>query len=111
MLPMADNRLYVDFGVWGTIRKVALSLVAVAVLGGLALWYVPVLKQAAALQKEIEIKRAALKKQQALHQRYSDEINALRTDPEAVERAIREILGYGKPGETRYHFEKDTDHK
>ena len=102
---MAYRRLEVDFGIWGTVRKTASALIVIALLGGFALWYVPILKQTGALQRDIEIKRQALKKQQELHQRYNEEIQALKSNPEAVERAVRETLKLAKPNETIYHFE------
>lgn len=34
-----------------------------------------------------------------------EEINALRKDPAALERAVREELGYVKPGELVFHLE------
>ena len=108
---MRYDKLAVDFGVWGTVRKVAVTLVIAGILVGLGLCYIPILKQTASLQKENEIKREALRKQQALHQRYSEEIVALRTDPEAVERAIRERLHLVKPDEVIFHFESPQPEK
>jgi cell division protein FtsB len=35
------------------------------------------------------------------------EINALRKDPAALERAVREELGYVKPGEIVFHLEEE----
>lgn len=35
------------------------------------------------------------------------EINALRKDPTALERAVREELGYVKPGEIVFHLEEE----
>ena len=108
---MAYSRFEVDFGIWGTLRKIALLLIVVAVMGCMILWYIPVLKQANALEKEIEVKRQNLKKQQEMHQKYSDEILELKSDPEAVERAAREILKKAKPNETIYHFEASQQEK
>lgn len=94
-----------DFGVWRVVRNVALVTVSVGIFVGLALLYIPILKQTNALQREIEVKQEAIKKQQELQQRYSDQILALRTDVEAVEREARRKLGLVKPNETIYHFE------
>jgi len=35
-------------------------------------------------------------------------IDALRKDPKAIERLVREQLGYAKPGETVIHFEQSA---
>ena len=108
---MAYRQLEVDFGIWGTLRKLALTLVVMALIGGMGLWYIPILRQSNALQREIELKRLALKKQEELHQKLSNEIVALKTDPEAIERAIREKLGLVKPNETIFHFESPRPEK
>lgn len=108
---MSYDKLQIDFGIWGAVKKIAVALVIVGILGSLALWYIPILKQTTALQKEIELKREALRRQQQLHQRYSEEIVALRTDPQAVQRAVREKLGLVKPEETIYHFEPPRQEK
>jgi cell division protein FtsB len=102
---MSDGKLSVDFGVWGVIRKVAVVLVVLGLLGGLALWYIPILKQTQVLEREIKIKTEAINKQKETYRRYSDEIVALRNDPEAVEREARLKLNLAKPNETIYHFE------
>lgn len=102
---MAYGRLEVDFGVWGTIRKIALVVLGIGMFAGMVLWYIPALRQNQRLQREIEIKREALKRQQQQQQDYMEQITALKTDPEAVERAVREKLGLAKPNETLYHFE------
>ncbi len=105
---MAANRIEVDFGVWGIMRKVAVAVFVTAILGVLALWYIPIMRQTNALQKEIEIKRESLKRQQELHQKYNDELHELRTDPEAVEKTIREKLNLIKPNEKIYYFESPS---
>ncbi len=102
---MACDKLEVDFGVWGTIKKIAVTFAILGLLACLALWYIPILNQTIALQKEIDLKREALRKQQELQQKYTEEIVALRTDSETVEHAVREKLGLVKPNETIYHFE------
>ncbi len=106
---MADSRLEVDYGVWSALRKVAVAAIVLAGITGLALLYVPILRQRAALEKEIEFKNAALRKGQDLNQRYNEEILELKTDPEAVERAVRETLKFAKPEETIYYFESRGD--
>ncbi len=108
---MAYNRLEVDFGIWGTLRKMAYAIIIAVVIGGMALLYVPILKQNSRLEKDVEIKRQALKQQQGLCQKYSDEIQALKSDPEAVERAAREILKLIKPNETIYQFKDSKQDK
>jgi cell division protein FtsB len=101
----------VDFGVWGVVRRVAVVLCAIAILGLLALWYVPVINSGHALQKEIEIKREALRKANELNAQLNDQIHALRHDPEAVEREARKRLNLVKPNETIFHFESSKSNR
>ena len=102
---MQQGKLYVDFGMWGIVRKVAVAFFGLVMLAFLVLYYIPTLRETGKLEKEIEEKRAAIKKQQDLQQKYHDEILALRADPEAVVRSAREKLNLVKPEETIYHFE------
>ena len=102
----------VDFGMWGVVKKIAVGVAVTAIRGALGIWYIPVLRQSTALQKEIDLKREALRQQQEVQQRYMDEILAMRTDREAVERAVRQKLNLAKPDEIIYHFEPNkTDAK
>jgi hypothetical protein len=101
---MPNRTIHVDFGVWGVVRKIAIVCVALALLAGLILWCIPVVKQGQALQKEIDIKREQLKRQQELHAKYSDEIFRLKNDPDAIERAIRIQEKKIKPGDEIYRF-------
>jgi cell division protein FtsB len=104
---VSDQKLYVDFGIWGTVRKAAIAIVVIALMCGLAAWYVPIVRQAAWLQKEIEIKKEAIKVHAEKQRRYMDEIQAFRSNPEVVEKAAREKLGLVKPNEVIYRFESD----
>jgi len=108
---MAYNRLEVDFGIWGTLRKVAFAIIIAVILGGMALLYVPILKQNSRLEKDVEIKRQTLKQQQALCQKYSEEIQSLKSDPEYVEHVAREVLGVAKPNEDIYRFKDSKQDK
>jgi len=94
---VSDQKLHVDFGIWGTIRKAAIGVIVVALMCGLAAWYIPIVNQTSTYQKEIEIKKEALKKQLEKQQQYREEIQAFRTDPEVVEKAAREKLNLVKP--------------
>lgn len=103
---MSDKRMAVDFGVWGTVRSVAVGVVVLTIMGAMGVFCIPVLREGSKLRHDIEIKRTALKKQQELHERYNREITDLKTDPEAVIRALREKSKYVKPGEDIYHFDE-----
>lgn len=102
---MADRTIRVDFGVWGVIRKVAITCVALAILAGLVLWCIPVIQQGQRLQKEIDLKKEALRRQQELHAQYTDEIFRLKNDSDFIERTIRIKTRKVKPNEEIYVFE------
>ncbi len=103
---MAYGRINVDYGAWGIVGKTAWAiLITCGITAALVFIYVPSIRQSAALQKEIEIKREALKKQMELQQKYDEELRDLRSNPEAVERAAREKLKLVKPNEMIYIFE------
>jgi cell division protein FtsB len=57
------------------------------------------------MQGEIADLSERNKKLAAENQKLSREIEALRTDPQALERAAREELGFIKPGEIVLHLE------
>lgn len=50
-------------------------------------------------QKEIEDIRTQIGKVNAENKSLSDEVNALKTDPESIERIAREEMGLARPGE------------
>lgn len=105
---MPEQKLYVDFGIWGTLRKAAIGVVVIALMCGLAVWYVPIVNQSTRLQREIDIRKAALARQQEKQKRYQEQILAFKTNPEAAEQAAREKLGLVKPNETIYRFESES---
>ena len=50
-------------------------------------------------QKEIEDIRAQIGKVNAENKSLADEVNALKTDPQSIERIAREEMGLARPGE------------
>jgi cell division protein FtsB len=102
---MASRRLEVDYGVQEKVRKLFVALFVVSMVVILGSCYEPNLKKMRNLQAEVEKKRAVLRAQQELQRRYQEELLALRHDPEAVERAVREKFRLAKPDETIYRFD------
>ena len=105
-MQMSSNRIQVDFGIWGTVRNLAVAVLSLTILAGLAVWYIPVIRQTTALQREIEIKRQELRKQQELNQKYAEEARLLHIDAETIERTSRQKLGLVKSDETIFRFEE-----
>jgi len=94
---VADN-------IWNKLTRVVLFLLLLAVLLGIGRWYLPLIQENARKRKEIDRLDAMLQKEKETKKQLGDAINALQ-DSKAVERLIREKLGYAKPGETVVRFE------
>jgi cell division protein FtsB len=96
----------VDLGIWGKLTRVIIFLLLLAVLLGLAVWYLPLIRQNEAMRKEILRLDAQIKVEEEKVRLNESAIKALRHDPKTVERLAREKLGYARPGETVIRFEE-----
>ncbi|MBJ6765598.1 septum formation initiator family protein [Myxococcaceae bacterium JPH2] len=76
---------------------VALSLASVADAKGF--------RRYLSLRQDVESLRERNRTLATQNEVLRQEINALRKDPVALERAVREELGYVKPGEIVFHLE------
>jgi cell division protein FtsB len=91
--------------IWDRLTKVVVFLLFVAGLLGVAIWYLPLIKQNERMRKEIMRLDSQIQKEDETGKQLHMSIEALRRDPKAVERLARERLGYGKPGETVIRFD------
>jgi cell division protein FtsB len=96
----------VDLGIWGKLTRVVMFLLLIAGLLGVAVWYLPLIRQNERMRKRVLELDAQKQKQEEASKQLKGSIDALRYDPKAVERLARERLGYVKPGETVIHFEE-----
>jgi cell division protein FtsL len=80
-------------------------LLLAAGLLGLAVWYLPLIRQNERMRKEVLRLDAELQKAAEENRQLKNSIEAL-SDPKAVERIAREKLGYARPGETVIRFEQ-----
>ncbi len=96
----------VDLGIWDKLTRLVIFLLFVAGLLGLAVWYLPLIKQNERMRREILRLDAQIKKEKETAKQSQASIDALRYDPKALERLARERLGYAKPGETVIRFEE-----
>jgi cell division protein FtsB len=94
----------VDLGIWGKLTRVVMFLLLIAGLLGVAVWYLPLIRQNERMRKRVLELDAQKQKQEEVAKQLKGSIDALRYDPKAVERLARERLGYVKPGETVIHF-------
>lgn len=98
----------VDVGIWPKLSRVVVVLLVLAVVVGVVVWYLPVIKHNEALRKEILHLNAEIKQQEDLSRQLDNATKALKNDPKTLERVAREKLGYVKPGETMIRFEEPS---
>ncbi len=99
----------VDLGIWAKLTRAVIILLVIAIVLGIGVWYLPLIKQNERMRQEILGLEAEIRKQEEHTRRLDATIRALRTDPKTVERLAREKLGYAKPGETVIYFETGTN--
>src|SRR5436190_14721450 len=96
----------VDLGIWGKLTRVVMFLLLIAGMLGVAVWYLPLIRQNERYRKRIMELEAEVQKQGEVTKQLRASIDSQRYDPKAVERLARERLGYVKAGETIVHFEE-----
>jgi cell division protein FtsB len=97
--------MHVDLGIWDKLTRFVIFLLFLAGLLCLGLWYLPLIKKNEGMRKEILRLDAQIQKGKETAKQSQAAIDALRSDPRAVERLAREQWGYAKPGETVIRFE------
>ena len=95
----------VDLGIWDKLTKAVVFLLIIAASLAVAVWYLPLIKQNERMRAEILRLEGEVTKEKKIAMRRKVNIEALRNDPETVERYAREKLGLAKPGETVIRFE------
>ena len=95
-----------DLGIWDKLIKAMVILVIIAALLAVAVWYLPLIKQNERMRAEILRLQGEVAKEETVAARRKLAIEALRNDPETVERYAREKLGLAKDGETVIRFEE-----
>ena len=95
----------VNLGIWDKLTRLVIFLLFVAGVRGLAVWYLPLIRQNEAMRKAILRLDAQIQKEEETARQLKSSIDSLRYNPKAVERLARETFGYAKPGETVIRFE------
>ncbi|HEU6447423.1 MAG TPA: septum formation initiator family protein [Verrucomicrobiae bacterium] len=98
----------VDLGIWSKLTKIVVGLVVLAVLLLIGMCYVPVIQQNERMQRQILELQQKIQAEEETSRQLKAEIDALRNDPNTVERLAREKLGYAKPDETIIRFETNS---
>ena len=95
----------VNVGIWSKLTRAVVFLLFLAGVLAIAVCYVPPIKRNERMRKEILRLDSQVQKEEETARQLKADINALSTDQKAVERLVREQLGYAKPGETVVRFE------
>jgi cell division protein FtsB len=95
----------VDLGIWSKLTKAVVGLLVLALLLLIGMWHVPLIRQNERMRREIMRLDEQLQTEEARSKKLQAEIEALRSDPKAIERLTREKLGYARPEETVIRFE------
>lgn len=95
----------VDLGIWSKLTRVVIFLIAIAIVLAVIIWYLPLIQRNERMRKDILTKDAQIQKEEATSRQLKASMDALRSDPKAVERLARDKFGYAKPGETVVRFE------
>ena len=103
---MSERR--VDLGIWDKLTKAVVFLLIIAALIAVAVWYLPLIKQNERMRAEILRLEQEVAAEEQTAERRKLAIEAMRNDPETVERYAREKLGLAKAGETVIRFEEPT---
>jgi cell division protein FtsB len=96
--------MHVDLGIWDKLSRLVIFLLCVAGLLGVAVWYLPLIHQNERMREEVLRLETNVQKEEMACKQLRAAIESLKYDPKAVERLVRERLGYAKPGETIVHF-------
>ncbi|HWC61880.1 MAG TPA: septum formation initiator family protein [Verrucomicrobiae bacterium] len=95
----------VDLGIWGTLTRIVIGLVILALLGIIWQCYLPVIKQNERMRRTSLSLDTKIQAEEAAQKQYKASIDTLRYDTNAIERLAREKLRYAKPGEMVVVFE------
>jgi len=95
----------VDLGIWNKLTRVVIFLLFVALLLGVGVWYLPLIKENERMRKRILVFDDKIQKEEETGRQLKNSVEALRRDPKTVERVARETMGLAKPGETIIRFE------
>jgi cell division protein FtsB len=96
----------VDLGIWDKLTRVVVVLLLIAFAIGIGYLCVPLMQQNARMrQRNLELE-AQVQREEDIARQLKASLDALRSDPKAIERLAREKLGYAKPGEVIIRFQE-----
>jgi cell division protein FtsB len=90
--------------IWDKLFRVVLTLLVIAAVLGILLWYQPVIEQNQHMRQEKLALDVSIEKESETARKLDASLRALQ-NPTTVERLARERLSYAKPGEDVIHFD------
>ena len=90
--------------IWDKLSRLALALLVLAALLGIALWYEPVVRENQRMREQELVLDRKIGKEMEAGKKLDAALRAMQ-DPITVERLARERLSYARPGEDVIHFE------
>lgn len=99
-----SRRMKVKVGLWDQLSRVVVFLLFLAGLVGVFFWYLPLIKQNKQFRQQILALDAEIEKYELYTRQMREAMDALQTDSMALERAVREQLGWGRTNEVIFRF-------
>ena len=96
----------VDLGIWGKLTNAIVVLLVGAAILGMVTFYYPLLKQNEHMRQVVYNLDTQIQTEKTQERTLTVSIDAMSKDHKAIERLVREKLGYAKPGETVIRFEE-----
>lgn len=101
----------VQDSIWDKLNRVVICLLLIAGVVGVGVRYYPLIKQNERYRKRVLELDLQVQKEMETQKQLTAAIEAMNSDPKAVERLARETLGYAKPGETVIKFEHNPTNR
>ena len=96
----------VNLGIWDKLAKLTILLLFILGVVGVALWYLPLIKQNERMRQQLLQIEARVKIEEERNRLLRISVEAARSNIKTIERMARANLGYAKPGEIVVRFEE-----
>ena len=103
------RQVNVNLGIWSKLTKVVVVLIVTAFLLLIGMCYLKPIQQNERMRADILRLQIQQQKEEEISRQLKAEIDALRNDPQTLERLTREKLGYARPDETVIRFKPATN--
>ena len=98
----------VNLGIWDKLAKLTIFLLFLLGVFGVALWYLPLIKQNERMRQQLLQTETRIKAEEERYRLLRIATEAARSNPKTIERLARANLGYAKPGEIVVRFEEPS---